>query len=187
MSNPPVTKSNTAQGVSIDGRPYAVAWAEYYYAHRAASGIVYTPNARPIPNANGKQPPIMTDCSGFTTYCYQLGGLPDPNGCNYNGAGNTTYQLRNNKVINISQVEPGDLVLWGEPTHHVAIVVQVSGTKPITMNKVIVVSNDGVGLPLSRQTVAGFTNWASFQGEPIRFVRCNYLVNSKPRPTPPHH
>jgi len=64
-----------------------------------------------------------SDCSSWVTSVYKSCGLPDPNGADYSG-GYTGTLITNGKRINRSQLEPGDLVLYGGGTgHHVELFV----------------------------------------------------------------
>jgi cell wall-associated NlpC family hydrolase len=76
---------------------------------------------RPFPLA--RTLPLTTDCSGFVTLCYFLGGAPDPNGLGYSGQGYTGTLLRH--LQRTEQPQPADLVVFGAyPGHHVALVLE---------------------------------------------------------------
>ena len=76
---------------------------------------------RPFPLA--RTLPLTTDCSGFVTLCYFLGGAPDPNGLGYSGEGWTGTLLRH--LHETANPEPADLVVFGAyPGHHVALVLE---------------------------------------------------------------
>jgi cell wall-associated NlpC family hydrolase len=78
---------------------------------------------RPMPLA--RELPLTTDCSGFVTLCYFLGGAPDPNGLDYSGAGWTGTLLRHLEPIGPEDARRADLVVWGAyPGHHVALVLE---------------------------------------------------------------
>lgn len=84
---------------------------------------------RPIPL--GRRLPLTTDCSGFVTVCYFLGGAPDPNGRGYDGEGSTRTLLEHMENVDRRAVEAGDIVVWGEyPGHHCAIVLE-PGADPL--------------------------------------------------------
>jgi cell wall-associated NlpC family hydrolase len=69
--------------------------------------------------------PLTTDCSGFVTVCYFLGGAPDPNGLGYSGYGWTGTLLRHLQHIAATEARRGDLVVWGAyPGRHVALVLE---------------------------------------------------------------
>jgi hypothetical protein len=73
--------------------------------------------------------PLTTDCSGFVTLCYFLGGAPDPNGLGYSGRGFTGTLLRH--LHETENPRAGDLVVWGAyPGHHVALVLE-PGVDPL--------------------------------------------------------
>jgi len=79
---------------------------------------------RPMPLARAL--PLTTDCSGFVTLCYFLGGAPDPNGLGYNGQGWTGTLLRH--LQETSAPQPGDVVVWGAyPGRHCALVLEPGG------------------------------------------------------------
>jgi cell wall-associated NlpC family hydrolase len=68
---------------------------------------------------------LTTDCSGFATLCYYLGGAPDPNGRGYDGYGWTGSLLEGMENVDRHAVLAGDLVVWGEyPGHHCAVVLE---------------------------------------------------------------
>ena len=71
------------------------------------------------PYEYGAAGPDSFDCSGLTLYSWRAGGvsLPHSAGAQY---GATTH-------IPLSDLEPGDLVFYGSPIHHVGIYVG-SGT-----------------------------------------------------------
>jgi cell wall-associated NlpC family hydrolase len=76
---------------------------------------------RPIPL--GRRLPLTTDCSGFVTLCYFLGGAPDPNGLGYDGQGWTGTLLRH--MTEVPEPQAGDVVVFGiYPGHHAAIVLE---------------------------------------------------------------
>lgn len=93
--------------------------------------------------------PLYTDCSGFVTYCYRDAGQPDPNGLAYKYLGYTGTQLTHCAHIPISQVQPGDLAVYGTDVvktgHHVGIVVEV---KSHTLAGIVTVSHGGERGPL---------------------------------------
>lgn len=69
--------------------------------------------------------PAWNDCSEFVTKAYKYGGLPDPNGNNYDGYGNTDTLLQHMKQISKESIRLADLVVWGNlpNSHHVAMVI----------------------------------------------------------------
>jgi hypothetical protein len=69
--------------------------------------------------------PLATDCSGFATLCYFLGGAPDPNGLDYIGQGYTGTLLRHLPHIGHAAAQTGDLVVWGRyPGRHCAVILE---------------------------------------------------------------
>ena len=88
--------------------------------------------------------PVTCDCSAFVTLCYFWGGAPDPNGLNYDHEGYTGTLLthdkhvallrKNAREITLSNVQPGDLVVYGTGTGaHVAMIVH-GGYDPLTVS-----------------------------------------------------
>lgn len=71
---------------------------------------------RPMPaSLFGKPVPKYIDCSAFVTLVYKAAKMPDPNGLNYNGQGNTDTLWNNGTPT--SKPQPGDLVFWtGDPS-----------------------------------------------------------------------
>jgi len=70
--------------------------------------------------------PIISDCSAWITSICSWNGLTDPNGMKYNGSGYTGTLLSHNKQIDKSQVQPGDIVVYGPGTGaHTAMIVGV--------------------------------------------------------------
>jgi peptidoglycan hydrolase-like protein with peptidoglycan-binding domain len=78
--------------------------------------------------------PVTADCSAFVTLCYKWAGAPDPNGLNYNGEGYTGTLLSHGEHIPLSEVQPGDVIVYGPGTGwHTAIVVK-AGPDPMTVS-----------------------------------------------------
>ncbi len=124
---------------------------------------------------------ITCDCSAFVTYCYAWAGAPDPNGLAFNGEGYTGTLLSHNEHIalfkqnaqhvNIEQVLPGDLIVYGPGTgEHVAIVVQAT-TDSLT------VSHGKPGDP-------SFVKVSQDGREPQTYLRCNTTQVRPPAPFP---
>lgn len=69
--------------------------------------------------------PHYEDCSSFATWCYWVGGAPDPNGQGYNGQGYTGTLAQHGRRVRLDDAKPGDLILYGHgaPWQHVAIYV----------------------------------------------------------------
>lgn len=79
---------------------------------------------RPIPSSLFGQPPVTTDCSGFSILCYKWAGLPDPSGNGYDGSGNTGSLISH--MRRATTPTPGMLVFYGGTMgypQHVAVYV----------------------------------------------------------------
>lgn len=81
--------------------------------------------------------PWVGDCSTYVTWLYWMLNLPDPNQLNYNGAGNTQTLYAKGTKITLSQVQPGDVVVYAADKllaeQHTAIIVQ-GGADPLTVS-----------------------------------------------------
>lgn len=62
-------------------------------------------------NVSGPVQPMGIDCSEFVTLVYKAAEVPDPNGANYNGSGNTATLRANGTKT--SDPQPGDLAHYG--------------------------------------------------------------------------
>lgn len=98
-----------------------VAYALWGYNNRGQIGYAeYRPMAF---MAALYQLPVSEDCSTLTTKEYKSGGAPDPNGLDYDGAGNTETQRAHGRLVpSIAQAKPGDLIHYDDP-QHVAVYV----------------------------------------------------------------
>jgi cell wall-associated NlpC family hydrolase len=56
------------------------------------------------------------DCSAFATLVFKEAGLPDPNGSNYDGNGNTSSLIAHG--VPVSSPAPGDLIFYREPASY---------------------------------------------------------------------
>lgn len=124
-----VAKARHAVNPSLPAkRKLVVAFWHWAIANNA---LIHYEEIRPVPRVTpGKLPllPFTTDCSGLTTMSYGFAGLPDPNGLNYDGEGNTATLLAHGHETSVPQ--PGDIGIFGEnPTHH-AVVALVAGANP---------------------------------------------------------
>jgi cell wall-associated NlpC family hydrolase len=63
----------------------------------------------------GDRPSTGFDCSGFTQYVYAQHGVDLPH---YSG-----YQAQMGLPVNLESIQPGDLVAFGFPVHHVGIYI----------------------------------------------------------------
>lgn len=104
-----------------------VATAMLGYAHR--STIHYTQTSlRMWGVRNNVQPPKVPpyeDCSSFSTWCYFVAGVKDPNGFGYGGWGYTGTLIEHGRKIEPRDLKRGDLVFYGRATvpSHVAVFV----------------------------------------------------------------
>lgn len=105
-------------------------WARWGVEHRAE--FTYD-EIRPM-HISHDPLPWTGDCSSFVTLCYFLAGEPDPNGRNYDGEGYTGTLLSNGADTPLSEVEPGDAIVYGPGEGwHTAIVVE-AGPDPLTVS-----------------------------------------------------
>jgi cell wall-associated NlpC family hydrolase len=110
-------------------RAEIVAVARWAVAHAAE---IHYAELRPIESlAHPRRLPIRTDCSGFVTLCYAWAGAPDPNGLGYSGQGYTGTLLEHLQRVPPDGVEPGDVVVWGEPPGVHAALVLEPGSDPL--------------------------------------------------------
>lgn len=132
-----------------DVRQAIVNWANWGQVNRA--GFTYTEGPQRMSSiGHPGQLPCYCDCSAFVTYCYNWAGAPDPNGQGYNGTGYTGTLLANGQPIDVSQVIPGDVVVYGPGTgEHTALIVR-GGPDPLTVSmgqqgdpNYVLVSQDG--------------------------------------------
>jgi len=124
---------------AIDGRPAAVEWAKWFVTDNKTSHhkYNYTEGAQRMQEENiwPLTWPFEADCSAFVTDCYALAGMHDPNGQRYNHTGYTGTLLATGKHIDIAQVKPGDVVIYGAGTgDHAAIIVEVHGKDILTVS-----------------------------------------------------
>ena len=114
---------------STDVRARIVACAEWGVANEEQ--ISYSQNGPRLAGlGRPKLLPLVTDCSGFATLCYDWAGAPDPNGNGYDphGAAYTGTMLTTCHAVPRAAVQRGDLVVFGAyPGNHVCVVVQTGG------------------------------------------------------------
>ena len=67
------------------------------------------------PYAYGGSGPDSYDCSGLTAWAWSHAGHPLPH--------SAADQYYGSTHVSVSQLQPGDLVFWGNPPHHVGIYV----------------------------------------------------------------
>ena len=113
----------TIDGAASVGQKIALVAYEVYQRYRMN---VHYAEVRPIPVciAQAACKIITTDCSGFATDCYKIGGGPDPNGLNWDGQGYTGDEWDHGVEVALADLDPGDLVFYTDgsaPTTHVAV------------------------------------------------------------------
>ena len=120
-----------------DVRDTIVAWAKWGATNHAKFTYSEGPQRMSGIGHPGKLP-VTADCSAFVTLCYNWAGAPDPNGQNYDHEGYTGTLLAHGTKIPLSQVQPGDVIVYGPGTGlHTAIVVDVTGVNaknPLTVS-----------------------------------------------------
>ena len=122
-----------------------VNWAKWGVAHEPQ---IHYEEIRPMPLSASL--PLTTDCSGFVTLCYYLAGAPDPNGLGYNHYGYTGTLLNHGQQIELKDVQPGDVIVYGPGTGwHTALIIE-GGPDPLTVSHgdeagpgIVRVSQDG--------------------------------------------
>jgi hypothetical protein len=116
-------------------RKQVVSFAEWGVAHQPQ--IEYSENGPRLAGlGHPKLLPLTTDCSGFSTLCYNWAAAPDPNGNAYNphATAYTGTMLKACHPIPRTAVQPGDLVIFGGyPGNHVCVVVQ-TGSDPLLVS-----------------------------------------------------
>ncbi|MFM7064359.1 MAG: C40 family peptidase [Actinomycetes bacterium] len=63
----------------------------------------------------GTSPSTGFDCSGFTSYAWRAAGVSLPH--------SSRAQYAATQRVSLSQLQPGDLVFYGSPIHHVSIYI----------------------------------------------------------------
>lgn len=122
-------------------RASLVTYAKFLIAH--APQIHYT-QIRPMPTRSlsvegaiarfHQGGTISMDCSEAVTLIYRWSRCHDPNGLNYDGAGNThvMWAHLNHRYTNPADAHPGALVVYGfEGDEHVGMVIERNGDNPI--------------------------------------------------------
>ncbi len=112
-------------------RAKMVAVCEWAIAHEAD---IHYSKVRPIAIDTPFEtiPPggLEVDCSGSTELFAKWAGAPDPNGLDFDGFGFTGRMADNLRMIPQSALQLGDLVIFGNPTTHVAVVIEL-GADPV--------------------------------------------------------
>jgi hypothetical protein len=86
-----------------------------FYNQRGAYTVAY--------GITGEPRGYRSDCSQWVTSIYRACGLSDPNGADFR-YGNTGTLGQHGRAISVSQLRPGDLILYGyAPYHHVEMFV----------------------------------------------------------------
>lgn len=115
------------------------------------------------------QYPHYADCSSFATWCLWqvLGGGPDiVNGTDWK-SGWTGTLAKHGHVVSASAAQPGDLVFYGEPIYHVAMVIG-------RQNGVLIVASHGEE---SGPYIVKYNQWS------VNSIR-RYLPVPTPAPAP---
>jgi len=152
-----------------DVRAQIVSWARWGVANH--NGFTYTegPMRMSGVHASGVLP-CFCDCSAFVTYCYSWAGAPDPNGQNYDGQGYTGTLLSHGTPIELGQVQPGDVVVYGPGTgDHTALIVEAT-PDPLTVS-------------MGQQGDPNYVRVSQDGRTPIRFLRFS-TDSTNPGPTP---
>lgn len=115
-----------------DVRQSIVNWAKWGVDNHA--GFTYTEDGSRMEGIGHPGVPCHADCSAFVTLCYNWSGAADPNGQGYNGTGYTGTLLSHGQEIPLSQVQPGDAIVYGSGTgDHTALIVE-AGPDPLTVS-----------------------------------------------------
>jgi hypothetical protein len=148
----------------------------------ANTSSIHYAETRPIPALHSpKHLPLTTDCSGFATLCYKWAGAPDPNGNGYNGQGYTGTMMAHMKHIPKSEVQKGDLVIFGRATgHHVCIVLE-PGENPL------LASHGGESGPLRISLNDEYAYQSTHGGDGITWLTVLDGSGSATRPKPSSH
>ena len=124
-----------------DTRQNIVAWAKWGVANKAHFNYTEGPQRMEALGTFPVKFPVFADCSAAVTLWYWLAGAADPNGgtayngTNYGREGYTGTLLGHGLKINLNQVQPGDVVVYGAtPGEHTAIVVEVHGNDILTVS-----------------------------------------------------
>jgi hypothetical protein len=120
--------SSAETATVADVRSRILAWARWGLAHHTQFHYRQT---RPMQYSENL--PWIGDCSAFVTFCYKHAGAADPNGLNYNGQGYTGTLLSHGRQIARSEVQPGDIIIYGNPTVHTAVIIE-PGDDPLTIS-----------------------------------------------------
>ena len=155
-----------------DVRQQIVAWAQWGVTNRA--GFTYTEGPQRMSGVH--QPgviPCYCDCSAFVTYCYSWAGAPDPNGLGYSGQGYTGTLLGHGTQIPVSDVVPGDVVVYGPGTGvHTALIVQ-NGLDPLTVS-------------MGQQGDPSSVHVSQDNRQPVRYLRFSTTAVTPGPPPAPH-
>jgi hypothetical protein len=119
---PQLTEFERRQRNIVNTALYEVKRAGYiHYSQGTRRMEMITHRMRPP--AAGPDQQFYTDCSAFDTWLRWLYGCPDPNGLGYNGYGFTGTMIQHGTVVSFNELQPCDLVFYGHPVSHVAMVV----------------------------------------------------------------
>ena len=115
----------------VDVRADIVKWGNWAVAHKpwfiyseARPYHLFTPSFKRF---------LPCDCGITCTWCYWEAGAPDPSEDDYDGEGNTST-LQRGTQIPLTDVLPGDIVIYG-PGYgvHCALIIE-AGPDPLTMS-----------------------------------------------------
>jgi Putative peptidoglycan binding domain/NlpC/P60 family len=76
------------------------------------------------------QYPNWEDCSSFSTWCYYVAGITDPNGLGYNGLGYTGTLAQNG--TRVTSIQTGDLIFYGGGPPYTHVAIAVSSTRVVS-------------------------------------------------------
>jgi hypothetical protein len=141
LQGAPLPTDYAARRAQRLAHPYAqlraqiVANAEWGVAHEQQ--IHYSENGPRLAGlGHPRLLPLLTDCSGFATLCYNWATAPDPNGNEYDPhrTAYTGTMMKACHAVPRTAVQPGDLVIFGSyPGNHVCLVARV-GVDPLLVS-----------------------------------------------------
>jgi len=113
LSSSSVKKSSSSRSSSSRGEDRSSSSSS---SRKGSDVVAYAKQFIGVPyRYGGSSPKTGFDCSGFTSYVYKHFGVKLPR--------SSRDQLKVGKSVSRSELKPGDLVLFGNPVHHVGIYV----------------------------------------------------------------